>query len=263
MKYTKAIIKEELKKAIFEFNEEAESDSVKLLLQGKTETSVINEITKYYWHHKDIVDKHGLEGTDGILYIIDRVLKYGCSASFQNRIIKLGHVEHMGTVFFDGAHVKKPYQETDLYDLTWGYKGGGSVNRTATTILIKSLYNFNKNDKYYRDLAMAFADDFLYNYSQHSEHDNIEEEKVVAWVQEYIEEHTNNSSIVKDTCAELGITQKELADKLEVSPASISDWAKGNIPKMTELALKLLIENKELKHKLQIFKEAHKIASEL
>jgi len=70
-------------------------------------------------------------------------------------------------------------------------------------------------------------------------------------------------NIVKRTCKELGITQKELAERLEVSPASISDWAKGNIPKMTELALKLLIENRELKQKLNIFKEAHKIASEL
>ena len=70
-------------------------------------------------------------------------------------------------------------------------------------------------------------------------------------------------NIVKRTCKELGITQNKLAERLEVSPASISDWAKGNIPKMTELALKLLIENRELKQKLNIFKEAHKIASEL
>jgi len=72
-----------------------------------------------------------------------------------------------------------------------------------------------------------------------------------------------NKNIVKLTCQELGITQKELAERLEVSPASVSDWAKGNIPKMTELALNLMIENIELKKKLTIFKEAHKIASEL
>jgi len=72
-----------------------------------------------------------------------------------------------------------------------------------------------------------------------------------------------DENIVKRTCKELGITQKELAERLEVSPASVSDWAKGNIPKMTELALKLMIENIELKEKLNIFKKAHKIASEL
>jgi len=72
-----------------------------------------------------------------------------------------------------------------------------------------------------------------------------------------------NHNIVKSTCQELGITQKELAELLDVSPASVSDWAKGNIPKMTKVALELMLENKSLKHKLQIFKEAHKIASEL
>jgi len=73
----------------------------------------------------------------------------------------------------------------------------------------------------------------------------------------------NDENIVKKTCKELGITQKELAERLGVSPASISDWAKGNIPKMTQLALELLIKNKNLEYKLNIFKEAHKIASEL
>ena len=74
---------------------------------------------------------------------------------------------------------------------------------------------------------------------------------------------TKTQNIVKSTCQELGITQKELAEQLDVSPASVSDWAKGNIPKMTKVALELMLENKSLKHKLQIFKEAHKIASEL
>jgi len=70
-------------------------------------------------------------------------------------------------------------------------------------------------------------------------------------------------NIVKRTCKELGVTQKELAQMLDVSPASITDWGKGNIPKMTQKALELMLENKELKYKLNIFKEAYKIGSEL
>lgn len=72
-----------------------------------------------------------------------------------------------------------------------------------------------------------------------------------------------DENIVKKTCKELGLTQKELAERLDVSPASVSDWAKGNIPKMTKLALELLVKNKNLEEKLNIFKKAHKIASEL
>jgi len=70
-------------------------------------------------------------------------------------------------------------------------------------------------------------------------------------------------NIVKKVCKELGITQKELAERLGVPQSTVSGWAKGDIPKMTQLALELLIENQRLKDKLNVFKEAHKIASEL
>lgn len=70
-------------------------------------------------------------------------------------------------------------------------------------------------------------------------------------------------NIVKKVCAELGITQKELAEMLEMKPTALSNWASGDIPQIGEKALKLLLENKELKAKLDIFKKAYKIASEL
>ena len=72
-----------------------------------------------------------------------------------------------------------------------------------------------------------------------------------------------DENIVKKTCKELGMTQKELAEMLGVPQSTVSGWAKNDIPKMTQMALELLIENKELKEKLDIFKKAHKIASEL
>ncbi|ECL3806131.1 TPA: helix-turn-helix transcriptional regulator [Campylobacter jejuni] len=70
-------------------------------------------------------------------------------------------------------------------------------------------------------------------------------------------------NIVKRVCKELNITQKELSEILGVPQTTISGWATTKIPKMAELALNLLIENKTLKEKLEIFKKAHKIASEL
>ncbi|EPX9011727.1 helix-turn-helix domain-containing protein [Campylobacter coli] len=70
-------------------------------------------------------------------------------------------------------------------------------------------------------------------------------------------------NIVKEVCKELNITQKELSEILGVPQTTISGWATTKIPKMAELALNLLIENKTLKEKLEIFKKAHKIASEL
>ena len=74
---------------------------------------------------------------------------------------------------------------------------------------------------------------------------------------------SEEQNIVKKVCAELAITQKELAEELDVLQSTVSGWAKGDIPKMTKIALELMLENKELKYKLNIFKEAHKIASNL
>ncbi|WNL16272.1 helix-turn-helix transcriptional regulator [Arcobacter cryaerophilus gv. pseudocryaerophilus] len=58
-------------------------------------------------------------------------------------------------------------------------------------------------------------------------------------------------NIVKRVCKEFNITQAELSRKLDVSSATVSDWSKGNIPKMAELALILMLENKEIKEHLE------------
>ncbi|MGM8975659.1 helix-turn-helix domain-containing protein [Campylobacter jejuni] len=61
-------------------------------------------------------------------------------------------------------------------------------------------------------------------------------------------------NIVKKVCKELNITQAELGRQLDVPASTINTWASSKIPKMAELALNLLIENKTLKEKLEIFK---------
>ena len=65
-------------------------------------------------------------------------------------------------------------------------------------------------------------------------------------------------NIVKKVCKELGLTQKELADMLEVQPSAVSNWNSGKIPKMVEILLNQMLELKECKDKLkklQKFKE--------
>ncbi len=53
-----------------------------------------------------------------------------------------------------------------------------------------------------------------------------------------IEESEN---IVKKTCRELGITQKELAEKIGVSQNTVSNWAKGEFETMHKVLLESLI----------------------
>lgn len=67
------------------------------------------------------------------------------------------------------------------------------------------------------------------------------------------------NNIVKLTCKELGITQKELAQKLDVPQPTMARWQGGEIPKMAKLALELLLENQELKNDMKILKQAHNI----
>lgn len=72
----------------------------------------------------------------------------------------------------------------------------------------------------------------------------------------------DKENIVKQVCRELNITQRELAERIDIPPTTISGWANGEIPKMTELALKLMLENESLKAKFKVLKEAQKILNE-
>jgi len=56
-------------------------------------------------------------------------------------------------------------------------------------------------------------------------------------------------NLVKKTCRELGITQKELAEKIGISDRTLSRYATNIIPKNIELHLNLLLQ---LKNKNEI-----------
>jgi DNA-binding XRE family transcriptional regulator len=78
----------------------------------------------------------------------------------------------------------------------------------------------------------------------------------------HIRKKIMQENIVKKACKELGVTQKELAEMMGVSPQAVSQW-QVETPKTIQLALELLIENKELKEKLEIIKKAQNIMNTL
>jgi transcriptional regulator with XRE-family HTH domain len=63
-------------------------------------------------------------------------------------------------------------------------------------------------------------------------------------------------NLVKKTCKELGITQKELAEKIGVHYVTVRSWtSKGNIPEMAKNFMTLLVQyNNEIQFKNK-FKE--------
>jgi transcriptional regulator with XRE-family HTH domain len=54
-------------------------------------------------------------------------------------------------------------------------------------------------------------------------------------------------NLVKKTCRELGITQKELAEIMSVTPKAVSDWAtkRVNIPKNFQMIIELIKYKKD------------------
>ncbi|PAF50437.1 helix-turn-helix transcriptional regulator [Helicobacter sp. 13S00477-4] len=70
-------------------------------------------------------------------------------------------------------------------------------------------------------------------------------------------------NLIKRVCQELNISQKELAEELEIPQSTISRWANDDIPKMAVLYFELLFENKALKMKLQAIKNAREIINSL
>jgi transcriptional regulator with XRE-family HTH domain len=60
-----------------------------------------------------------------------------------------------------------------------------------------------------------------------------------------------SDNIVKKTCKELGITYKELAEKIGYSESALKNAAVGNISEPMEFAIKLFLENLSLNKKLE------------
>ena len=62
-------------------------------------------------------------------------------------------------------------------------------------------------------------------------------------------------NLIKKVCKEYGITQIELSKMLDIPKGTISRWVStSKMPKTAELALNLMLKNKELENKLNSFK---------
>lgn len=70
-------------------------------------------------------------------------------------------------------------------------------------------------------------------------------------------------NIVKSACKELGITQKELSEKLGTHLTTVQKWAASEeIPSSAEKSIELLLENERLKEKLFKFNSAFNLIDE-
>lgn len=74
---------------------------------------------------------------------------------------------------------------------------------------------------------------------------------------------TTDENIVKRACRELGITQKELAERMGVSQNMPASWSSVAEPsKMAVKFMELLIEHEQLKRRLDKFKSGFALIDE-
>jgi len=63
------------------------------------------------------------------------------------------------------------------------------------------------------------------------------------------------SNLIKDTCKALGITQKELAEKMGVAEGTVKNWSStGNLPEWAGKFMNHILENKNIQGELESIK---------
>ncbi|EOG1062399.1 helix-turn-helix domain-containing protein [Campylobacter coli] len=146
-----------------------------------------------------------------------------------------------------------------------------------TSIQVASFYEVTKNSitKHFLRNADELIENIHYFYDY--EQTKGGRQRVIKWTLEGVyklfdkikklKERSNmaeeKENIVKKVCKELNITQRQLSEMLEIPESTIARWKSGDLPRLTELFLKTMLENIELKRKLETIKKAHKIISEL
>ncbi len=74
----------------------------------------------------------------------------------------------------------------------------------------------------------------------------------------------SDKNIVKEVCRELGITQKELAEKIGAAEATVRNWSAGKeVPTWAKKSIELLTENYKNKKIITTFKELQKLLKEI
>lgn len=144
----------------------------------------------------------------------------------------------------------------------WGVKGSGSLQLSYAILRQLSTQEIAKAnaEKFVDDIIVTLhSRDWLLN--SHDVYDWIEKNSEISlddgeqnvFEPSIIQNRTiytkekitkKKSNVVKDVCKELGITQKALANILEVPEGTVSSWAvKNEIPRLGKKAIEFYIQN--------------------
>ncbi|MBA1437862.1 MAG: helix-turn-helix transcriptional regulator [Epsilonproteobacteria bacterium] len=172
-----------------------------------------------------------------------------------NHVFK-GHRTLLGSKFVTYGELELStrtnlFQKSESFN--WGSNGSGSLQ-----LAFAMLYQITTDEELSSKYAAKYAQDVV---KQLNSRDWVlSASEVIKWINGNCEikpqeqQQTPNkvkkapkkrqSNIVKDICKELNITQKQLAEILEIPEGTVSSWAvKNEIPRLGKKAIEFYIQN--------------------
>jgi DNA-binding transcriptional regulator YiaG len=184
--------------------------------------------------------------------------------TIRNNHVFKGHKTLLGSRYVTYAEVELPVKY-DLFPKSkdgfdWGYIGSASLQ------LAFSMLHQLSDVEFATENASKFCNEVIKSLNSRDWILNASE--VIKWIEEnaaevgksYVMSKSINVSmmkpiqkskrkkrnVVKDVCRELSITQKTLAEILEVPEGTVSSWAvKNEIPRLGKKAIEFYIQNKK------------------
>ena len=193
--------------------------------------------------------------------------------TLRNNHVFKGHKTLLGSKYVTYGEVELPLrydlfsQSKDGFD--WGYNGSGPLQ-----LAFSMLYQLSDKE-FSRAYASKFANEVIKTFP--SRDWVMSGSEVLEWIkqqqpekrglQQEVQAQQNSltvkktqqrkkSNIVKKICNELSITQKQLAQILEVPEGTVSSWAvKDEIPRLGKKAIEFYIQNKKNQEIVNTYKQ--------
>lgn len=181
--------------------------------------------------------------------------------AIRNNHVFKGHKTLLGNRYVTYAEVELPVKyelfskSKDGFD--WGYNGSASMQ------LAFSILHQLSDTEFATEHASKFCNEVIK--SLNSRDWILNASDVISWIEKNSEDVNRpymfskpmdmakptqkpkkaKTNIVKDVCRQLSITQKNLAEILEVPEGTVSSWAvKNEIPRLGKKAIEFYIQNK-------------------
>lgn len=198
--------------------------------------------------------------------------------TMNNHVFK-GHRTLLGSRFVTYGELELPTREDIFkisdYGFDWGNGGSASVQ-----LAFSMLYQVTKDKKLSEEHATRYATNIISTFNTRDW--ILSANDVLVWVKENcpkeeakeqqmtmkklqpLKSHTKKrdrpkTNVVKEICKELNITQKNLAEILEVPEGTVSSWAvKNEIPRLGKKAIEFYminVKNQKILDSYKSFKE--------